>query len=417
MIPSARNKRNIILSLIFSIFFTLIDFYFENAAIFSLILTYWLLFIKTKPKITPLIKTVSLILLFLLSTIGQGIASYLVIEVFKFNLSSYSYNTLFATILLTLINYSITISAIFVIKYLLNFKIVVATIYNKTVIKIILLSVIIMTISHLSLTLISKYEFNQLTYLKTTLLIDLVSAIFIITGSIMLIMGYMKELKSNYESKSLVERNLYIKELERSNTELRRFKHDYKNLLASLSVSIKSDSRDTDSIQTLLDYADSNIDLTSNIENTNLYHLKDDLIKGIIITKLAIAKDKNIEINFEIDQNVHIPKYLSVEITRILGILFDNAIEASLLVEHPKIEFALVSFDDYLEFIIKNNIKSTKKINLDQISKIGYTTKSGHNCLGLSTVNKIIHANTNLLLQTKIAKNYFSTILTVLQNK
>ncbi|HIY91843.1 GHKL domain-containing protein [Companilactobacillus sp. HBUAS56275] len=227
----------------------------------------------------------------------------------------------------------------------------------------------------------------------------------------------MKELKSNYENRHLKERNLYIKELERNNTELRRFKHDYKNLLSSLSVSLNSNNQDNDSIQRLLDYADNNVDMTSNIESANLYHLNDDLIKGIIVTKLVAAKNKHIETNIEVDQDIFIPKTLSVEITRILGILFDNAIEASILVNHPQINFALVSFDNYLEFIIKNNVAPSEKINLDQIYKTGYTSKKNHNGLGLSTVNKIIHSNSNLLLQTKVEDGYFSTILTILEDK
>lgn len=233
----------------------------------------------------------------------------------------------------------------------------------------------------------------------------------------MLVIGYTKEMKSKYENRHLKERNLYIKELERKNTELRRFKHDYKNLLTSLSVSLRSESSDNDSIQRLLDYADSNVDMTSTVENANLYHLNDDLVKGIIITKLVAAKNKHIETNFEVDQSILIPKALSVEITRILGILFDNAIEASLLTNNPEISFALVVFDGYLEFIIKNNIASSEKINLDQIYQTGYTSKKDHNGLGLSTVNKIIHSNSNLLLQNKIKDGYFSTILTVLEDK
>ena len=417
LIPSVKNKKNIILSLILSVLFTFIDFHFENLSILLLVLTYWLLFIKYISRTNLLIKFIPLTLSFLLSTIGQGIASYFIIKIFKLKFNNYSRNTLLATILLILMNYLITIILTFLIKGLLKSKIITNIFHNKTIIRIVFLSIIIIIISHLSLTLVSKYELNQLTYLKTTLLVSLVSAIFITVGSIMLVIGYTKEMKSKYENRHLKERNLYIKELERKNTELRRFKHDYKNLLTSLSVSLKSNSSDNDSIQRLLDYADSNVDMTSTVENANLYHLNDDLVKGIIVTKLVAAKNKHIETNFEVDKNIFIPKRLSVEVTRILGILFDNGIEASLLNSHPKMNFALVSFDNYLEFILENNVSPNEDINLNQISKTGYTSKKGHNGLGLSTVKEIIHANSDLLLQTKIKDGYFSTILTVLEDK
>ena len=417
LIPNIRNKKNIILSLILSSLFTLADYYFENASLILLILTQWLLFTRTKQKMNLTIKIIIFILSFFIGSLTQGIASYFVIDVFKFDLSNFSYNTLFAILLLTFINYSMDIIIILSIRYFIKSNIIANIIHNKMIIRIILLSIIVITISHLSLMLITKYNSNQLTYLKTSLIISLVSALFIIIGSIMLIIGYIKELKSNYENRHSKERNLYINELERNNTELRRFKHDYKNLLSSLSVSINSNNQDNDSIQRLLEYADSNVDMDSTIENANLYHLNDDLIKGIIVTKLVAAKSKHIKINLEVDQNVATPKSLSVEITRILGILFDNAIEASLLTSNPEISFALVTFDSYLEFIIKNNIASSEKINLDQIYQTGYTSKKDHNGLGLSTVNKIIHSNSNLLLQNKVKDGYFSTILTVLEDK
>ncbi|WP_158106610.1 sensor histidine kinase [Companilactobacillus bobalius] len=331
--------------------------------------------------------------------------------------SVYSFTTLLGTILLTLINYTLTLLIIIILKFILHLDTIQNIIHNKTVTKMALLSTIVITVSYASLILMSRHEFNQLTYLKTTLLVSLMSTIFIVIGSIMLVMGYMKEVRSKYEIRHLKERNLYIEELERKNTELRRFKHDYKNLLTSLSVSLRSNNSNNDSIQRLLDYADSNVDMTSTVENANLYHLNDDLVKGIIITKLVAAKNKHIETNFEVDQSILIPKALSVEITRILGILFDNAIEASLLTNNPEISFALVVFDGYLEFIIKNNIASSEKINLDQIYQTGYTSKKDHNGLGLSTVNKIIHSNSNLLLQNKVKDGYFSTILTVLEDK
>lgn len=400
-----------------SLLFTFIDFYFPNASLLLTFFTYLLFLKQSKLNINLPIQIILFLVSFLLTSLTQGIASYFVIKVFNLGFSVYSFKTLLGTILLTLINYTLTLLIIIILKFILHLDTIQNIIHNKTVIKMALLSTIVITVSYASLILMSRHEFNQLTYLKTTLLVSLMSTIFIVIGSIMLVMGYMKEVRSKYEIRHLKERNLYIEELERKNTELRRFKHDYKNLLTSLSVSLRSNNSNNDSIQRLLDYADSNVDMTSTVENANLYHLNDDLVKGIIITKLVAAKNKHIETNFEVDQSILIPKTLSVEITRILGILFDNAIEASLLTNNPEISFALVTFDSYLEFIVKNNIASSEKINLDQIYQTGYTSKKDHNGLGLSTVNKIIHSNSNLLLQNKVKDGYFSTILTILEDK
>lgn len=416
-IPKLISKNNIILSIFSSLALGFIDILFTNASLILIPLVYFELYSLSKIKIKNRIKILILLFSFFISSITQSIANYFVAEILNLHFNTNTLKTLLSVTLMTIINYFLTIIIIILLKELLNKKKFKLISQNGAIIKIVLLSITIITISYLSLSLISRYHSVQLTYFRITILIILISITSMIIGSITLIIGYMKELKSNYENRHLKERNLYIKELERKNTELRRFKHDYKNLLTSLSVSLRSNSSDNDSIQRLLDYADSNVDMTSTVENANLYHLNDDLVKGIIVTKLVAAKNKHIETNFEVDKNIFIPKRLSVEVTRILGILFDNGIEASLLNSHPKMNFALVSFDNYLEFILENNVSPNEDINLNQISKTGYTSKKGHNGLGLSTVKEIIHANSDLLLQTKIKDGYFSTILTVLEDK
>ncbi|WP_338232128.1 sensor histidine kinase [Companilactobacillus muriivasis] len=213
------------------------------------------------------------------------------------------------------------------------------------------------------------------------------------------------------------ERDAYINELEKSNDVLHKFKHDYKNLLLSLSASVNDSDNDNlkSSISKLLNYK--RVDLRSDNNTTNLYKIKDKLVKGILVSKLMFAKNNNIKTDFEIDDNVTIPENYSIDITRMLGILLDNAIDASLESDQPELIFAVVSFDDYIEFIIKNSIIPNSNIHTNDVYKTGFTTKENHGGLGLASVREIVDSNDDLFIQNKIKNGYYSTILTVLEDE
>ncbi|GEO79247.1 hypothetical protein LMI01_15780 [Companilactobacillus mindensis] len=229
---------------------------------------------------------------------------------------------------------------------------------------------------------------------------------------IVFILGHLSKVKADYELQQINERNAYINGLENKNSELRRFKHDYKNFLLSLSVSIENNQDDSEIVQRLLNYADVNLKNDTKLNDANLYKINDKLIRGIIITKIMIARDKGVQTNVEIDKDIEISKRTSVDITRILGILFDNAIEASLKNPKPELDYALISYDESIEFVFKNNVDPSLKIEMNKIYNNGYSTKSDHNGLGLATVKQIVNSNKNFLLQTKFENAEFSTVLT-----
>ena len=257
----------------------------------------------------------------------------------------------------------------------------------------------------------------SIAYLDTIMETTIFIMVLIIIGLILFISSRIKELKLQLELEKITERNIYIDELERKNIELRKFRHDYKNLLLSLSASLSSKENKNNSIQQLLNYADKSVDSSISIENRNLYQINNDFIRGIIITKLIYAKGMKIHTNFEIDGNADLLNINSIEITRILGILFDNAIEASLETKKPELNFALVSFDGYIEFIIKNNLNLNTPIEFKDFEKLGYTTKENHSGLGLASVRDILDRNNNIIMQTKLDDGYYSSILTVMEGK
>lgn len=242
-------------------------------------------------------------------------------------------------------------------------------------------------------------------FLLTILMTIIGVIVFLIIGMIQLISKYLQKFKVDYDLKRIEENNLYISQLEKNYNDLRRFKHDYKNLLLSLSASIENNDSQK-SINNILKSINVKIENNSLSPNEQALQIKDELVRGIVTTKLISAQNQQINTTVDVQPDMIIDNYYSVQITRILGILLDNAIEASLESNHPQISFIMKN-----DQIIIQNTTSAKKINLKRIYNNGYSTKDSHSGLGLATVQKIVTKNPNFKLQTIWNNDHFTVKL------
>lgn len=97
------------------------------------------------------------------------------------------------------------------------------------------------------------------------------------------------------------------------------------------------------------------------------------------------------------------------EFARILGILLDNAIEASKECDEKiiNITFRTDTRNDRQIILIENTYKN-KKIDTEKIFEKGISEKENHTGLGLWEVRKIIKKNANANLFTSKTDKFFS---------
>lgn len=218
-----------------------------------------------------------------------------------------------------------------------------------------------------------------------------------------------------HELKQLREYTAYLDENE---DKLRHFKHDYQNLLSSLISTAQAG--DTQSvIDKLTEYSNSEFDQKALQKYMNVNHIHIDELKSIIIVKLSKIYHLGIKYNFgcvrEID---HLPTINLSDLIRIIGIAFDNAIEASIEIHDlsvAHIEAMFYQENNEFEFEIRNRIINT--ININQIGQKGFTTKDKHSGLGLSTVNQIAKCYpNNLFIDYHIENSEFVFNMIVLPN-
>ena len=147
-----------------------------------------------------------------------------------------------------------------------------------------------------------------------------------------------KEFETREQQKEMRHLIEYSEQIENNYLALRKFKHDYKNILFSIEDYIQ-----TKDIEGLQKYFYQSIKATETIfEENNLpiasiSNLKIREIKSIILSKLYVASQKGIEVNVMIPTPITDIAISTVTLVHMLGIILDNAIEESAFLEKGKL--------------------------------------------------------------------------------
>ena len=116
---------------------------------------------------------------------------------------------------------------------------------------------------------------------------------------------------------------IYTQQLESSQRSLRKFKHDYQNMLLSLKLSAKK-SHDKELIDKLAEYSSKTLEDKVLWQFNDVDNVKDELLKSLFISKLNRIFQNNIQYSFEcriVIENLS-NKYNSFDIVSILGIVY-----------------------------------------------------------------------------------------------
>ncbi|WP_250674952.1 GHKL domain-containing protein (plasmid) [Paraclostridium ghonii] len=205
----------------------------------------------------------------------------------------------------------------------------------------------------------------------------------------------------------------YTEVLEEKYLEIRRFRHDYINIMASMSEYITN--KDLDG---LTNYFNNNImKLTNEIKLNNfklnaLKNIKISEIKGLVSSKLISAQEKGIDVTFESVNQIHSVNMDIVAFCRCIGILIDNAIEESLSIDNGMIRVGFITNENSLSFIVINAYEE-KSYKIHQYFQEGFSTKGNNRGLGLSNLKRLIDDCSNVHLDTSIDNGHFIQIMTI----
>ena len=258
--------------------------------------------------------------------------------------------------------------------------------------------------------------------LKNGLGLELQSSYYVnifITISLVLILFII--IKNELKSEQLKEMNQqmlsYVSKYEKIITDQGKANHEFKNQLMVIRgyAQMKSDK--------LIEYIDSIVEDTKKAHSSylisQLNKFPDGGIKGLLYYKLSIMDDEKIKYEINVDDGIK-TKLNSLDtikyknITKVLGVILDNAIDASKQSKSRKIIISVAKEKSKVVFEIYNTYKG--KIDITKIGT-GHTTKGSKHGYGLRLVKDIIENDKSLVFNNYLEDIYYVSNFEIKVNK
>ncbi len=215
----------------------------------------------------------------------------------------------------------------------------------------------------------------------------------------------MKEMQMKQDSFDALQR--YTEQVENTYDTLRSFKHDYHNIMLSMSHYVESG--DVEGLRTFFDKTITPINKQISTDTAHLNQLKKlgiPELKGLLTSKLLYAADRGIAVKIDVHDEVSTLPMNTIDLVRVTGILLDNAIEAALESDTPTILFSVISLEKEHLFIIKNTFVD-KGIPLSSIRQPNVSSKGKNRGVGLYNVNQILKKQKDVLWETETSEGMF----------
>lgn len=256
--------------------------------------------------------------------------------------------------------------------------------------KILILSCLILTIT----TLLYKSEFlspkNYMLFLLAIFSLIILKLIFNIS-----------EIEKKYNK--IIK---YVIEYEKIIDDQGERNHEYNNQLMILKGYINNKKKLEEYLNTIIN----DHKLGQNYEIRQLSHFPNGGLKEMLYYKISEIKDNKIKYYLyvcndasELLEKMNVNLYR--DITKVFGVLIDNAIDASL--ESEDKEFSLDFSKDKKQIIITISNTYNKDIDIKKIGKKGFSSKGKGHGFGLKLVKDIIKRNKNLELVSDFDDKYF----------
>lgn len=225
--------------------------------------------------------------------------------------------------------------------------------------------------------------------------------IFIYTGR-----EEMQQRRIEEQNISLKQQGAYIESLESLQREVRRFRHDFKNMMSGMYL--QAEEGNLEAIQGYIQEMTEDFDLQvgSQIRLMNqLANIRVTEVKGLFLEKMKIMQEEEIRWELEVLRPFEMTRLRSTDLCRCLGILLDNAIEEVKGREDGRIHIMISSQNDYTTFRIKNTLYSA--VDFHKLGDHGYSSKGQGRGIGLSNYKKILAKYERAMPFTTIRDGYF----------
>lgn len=369
-----------------------------------------LIFIKTKMLLKSVLlhAFVCLLIVFNSSLVGLLLLSIVKIEIVPFT-KEYYMMTLFILVSL----YSLC-KVVRILIY--SFKDVLRSVFSSKYLWLIFTLIIsTLAIFYFNINWGSEDNPLYLTHLNATVFIVYILILMIVFYFFIYFINKESDIKLKQEQLNNISE--YTKSLECFYNDMRKFRHDYLNVLLSMSIYIDSNDIEGlkkyfyDEIYPMDKIIISNNDKLGLLKSINIVELK-----GLLASKIIRAQELGISINIDIESTIDKIEMYIIDLIRVVGSLVDNAIEAAVDSEGKKMEIGFLEKNEGIMIIIIN----TYPDNIPDIHFMlqdGFSTKGNNRGLGLSNSKKIINTYKNATLDLYVKEDYFIQCINILNKK
>ncbi|WP_338591049.1 GHKL domain-containing protein [Paenibacillus sp. Y5S-9] len=226
----------------------------------------------------------------------------------------------------------------------------------------------------------------------------------------------MKESSLQNQQEQYEQLTEYTENLEHLYTDMQKFRHDYINILLSMSEFIRN--KDMDQLQT---YFEEKIMPISQGMQSNTYklgalhNLKIQELKGVISAKMIKAQELDIDAVIEVIEPIERISMDSVQLCRCVGILLDNAIEEAIHCDEPLVNLALIRNEKGVLIVVTNSCREETP-ELYKLFEKGFSTKGNNRGLGLSNLKEMVSQCKGVALDTERKEKKFIQVVEVLES-
>jgi two-component system sensor histidine kinase AgrC len=209
---------------------------------------------------------------------------------------------------------------------------------------------------------------------------------------------------------------VYTERLENSYGIMRKFKHDYMNILVTMSGFMKEN--DMDSLKEY--YGERILPISrafteSDTKLGNLSNIKNTALKSLLSSKFVYMMEIGIKAEIELTEPINDLNMDCLDLSRILGIFLDNAMEAAIETEEKEVRFCMFYKEMDLYLIIQNTaIPPTHAIS--ELRSHDFSTKGENRGIGLFNVDIILKNYENTIWNTTYEEPYFIQELILIHN-
>ena len=188
---------------------------------------------------------------------------------------------------------------------------------------------------------------------------------------------------------SLRQQAIYIEKMEEMQSELRRFRHDFKNMMAGMYLQVKEG--DLDAVQTFIQEVTGDFDrqVGGQIRLLNqLGNIRVPEVKSLLLEKLAVMRQEEICCELEALSLFETTRMRGTDLCRCLGILLDNAMDEVRGKKDGRIHLMISSRNGCTTFRIKNTLYGA--VDFGRLGTAGYTTRGNGRGIGLESYGRIL---------------------------